>query len=156
MAFTGYGASLSGGRWNSKGKPVIYAASSLSLALLEIIVNATSDEPPPDFVYASIDIPPDASVRKQPESSLPPQWYEHPAPRELKKIGDLWIAAAETVALLVPSAVARIESNVLLNPKHPDFARLVIGEPHDLHADPRLPISTTARRVRSKPGGRSR
>ncbi|WP_187367146.1 RES domain-containing protein [Massilia mucilaginosa] len=31
----GGGAKLTGGRWNSKGMPVVYAATSISLATLE-------------------------------------------------------------------------------------------------------------------------
>ena len=31
-AFDGQGARLFGGRWNSKGTPMVYAASSLALA----------------------------------------------------------------------------------------------------------------------------
>ena len=38
-AFTGEGARLYGGRWNSKGTSMVYAASSQSLAALELLVH---------------------------------------------------------------------------------------------------------------------
>ena len=41
-AFSGEGARLYGGRWNRKGVPMVYTAGSLSLAVLEMLVQ---DEP---------------------------------------------------------------------------------------------------------------
>ena len=38
-AFTGEGARRYGGRWNSKGSAVVYASSSISLAILEVLVH---------------------------------------------------------------------------------------------------------------------
>ncbi len=38
-AFTGEGARLYGGRWNSKGTAVVYAAGSAALAALELLVH---------------------------------------------------------------------------------------------------------------------
>jgi RES domain-containing protein len=38
-AFTGEGARRYGGRWNSKGFAVVYTASSISLAILEVLVH---------------------------------------------------------------------------------------------------------------------
>ena len=41
-AFTGDGARLYGGRWNSPGKLVVYTAESRALALAEILVHLES------------------------------------------------------------------------------------------------------------------
>src|ERR1035441_7147716 len=43
-AFTGEGARLYGGRWNSPGTAIIYTAESQSLAVLEILVHLDSPE----------------------------------------------------------------------------------------------------------------
>jgi RES domain-containing protein len=40
--------------------------------------------------------------------------------------------------LSVPSAVVPAERNVLINPRHPDFARIIIGAPQSLQTDTRL------------------
>lgn len=40
---SGYGAELSGGRWNSKGVPMLYSCVSQSLCLLEIAVRLFSN-----------------------------------------------------------------------------------------------------------------
>jgi RES domain-containing protein len=41
-AFSGEGASIVGGRWNSKGKRMVYTAEHLSLAILEVFVHLNS------------------------------------------------------------------------------------------------------------------
>lgn len=44
----------------------------------------------------------------------------------------------QTAVLSVPSAVVPAERNVLINPRHPDFARIIIGAPQSLQTDTRL------------------
>ena len=44
QAFDGEGAKLSGGRWNSKGVAVVYAADSIALAALELLIHLHSHE----------------------------------------------------------------------------------------------------------------
>ena len=44
-AFTGEGARLNGGRWNSPGNSVVYTSASLSLATLEVLVHLEDPEP---------------------------------------------------------------------------------------------------------------
>ncbi len=53
-------------------------------------------------------------------------------------IGDAWFGARASVALRVPSVAIRGETNVLLNPEHPDFGRVVIGPPEPSLFDARL------------------
>ena len=43
-AFAGEGARRYGGRWNHKGIPIVYAAGSLSLAALELLVHLESTQ----------------------------------------------------------------------------------------------------------------
>lgn len=38
-AYSGEGARIHGGRWNSKGRAVVYSSESLSLAVLEQLVH---------------------------------------------------------------------------------------------------------------------
>ena len=137
-AFSGDGARLYGGRWNSVGKAVVYTSTAFSLALLEIMVNTSSARIPADMVYAPIDIPDEVGREALDVAVLPQNWFEPPAPLECQRAGDAWIERGQTVALIVPSAVARIESNVLLNPAHHDFARLVIGGVEAMAIDSRL------------------
>src|SRR5215207_943689 len=51
------GAQRRGGRWNSPGVAVLYAASSISLACLEILVHFRDTTIIPEFVYSEIEVP---------------------------------------------------------------------------------------------------
>jgi RES domain-containing protein len=136
-ACTGEGAQRFGGRWNAPGIAVVYAATSLSLTLLEIMANARR-RIPPDMLYCSIDIPESVRVEVLETATLPSHWHQAPAPPELQEIGGEWVRRATSAVLFVPSAIARIENNVIINPNHVDFARLSIGKPHELPIDGRL------------------
>ena len=56
----------------------------------------------------------------------------------MQQLGDGWLNAGASAVLEVPSAVVEIESNYLLNPAHPDFRRIQIGEPSHFEFDLRL------------------
>ncbi len=85
-----------------------------------------------------VDIPDDVALETLDIATLPHNWHESPAPPRLQAAGDVWINRSDTVGLVVPSAIARIERNVLLNPAHPDFARLLVADPMDIPVDGRL------------------
>ncbi|MCK7472098.1 MAG: RES family NAD+ phosphorylase [Desulfomicrobium escambiense] len=73
------------------------------------------------------------------ESDQPTQGLAHPGGRDgLHAQGRDWLAAGETAILSVPSAVMPRERNRLLNPLHPDFAHVRIGQPQSLATDVRL------------------
>jgi RES domain-containing protein len=116
----------------------VYTAENFSLALLEIMVNLSSSQIPDDMVYVAINIPDDLSLETLDPTVLSDNWFAYPAPAECQRVGDRWAASGATVGLRVPSAIARIESNVLLNPAHRDFMRLTIGEANVMAIDARL------------------
>jgi RES domain-containing protein len=121
---------------------MVYAASSLSLAILESLVNSTGSKLPPGMMYATADVPDDLARERIAIAALPADWDVAPAPPILQSLGDAWIAARRTVALMVPSAVAKIEENALLNPQHPAYAKIAFGAPQMLSIDERLRSST--------------
>lgn len=137
MAFTGEGARLYGGRWNSPGHPVIYTAQSQALAALEILVHLDSEKLLRDYVAFPVTIPAHC-IEGLSQSSLPKDWRVYPAPRSTRAIGDAWLDRAATPALQVPSVVIPSESNFLLNPAHSQFYKLRIGKPQRFQFDPRL------------------
>ena len=55
--FSGEGARLNGGRWNSRGTPLVYTAQSQSLAVLEMLVHLDSPELLKHFVLFEVTIP---------------------------------------------------------------------------------------------------
>ena len=136
-AFTGEGARLYGGRWNSPGKPMVYTSSSLSLATLEVLVHLEDPEIFGKlFSWTSLEIPPAVMEALTPES-LPDGWNDDTS-RLSRAIGDAWLASTRSAVLAVPSAVTPGEWNYLLNPAHPDFTKIVIGPSQAFRPDPRL------------------
>jgi RES domain-containing protein len=135
--FDGEGARSLGGRWNSPGIAVVYASGSLSLAVLEILVHADSLSVLPDHIAFPLDIP-QPLIHELGLDELPDAWNDPSAPADLRRIGDEWARARRTVALRVPSAVIPSEFNFVLNPAHPEFERVAIGDRQKLEIDPRL------------------
>ena len=133
-AFSGAGARLFGGRWNSVGSPMIYTAGSISLALLEWRVHLTQWPPPPMVVIPS-EIDPGLVWRP---ARLPSRWKDYPPPRATAGFGDAWVKSNRSAVMRVPSVVVPTEWNYLLNPNHPDFSKLVPGKARLLNPDPRL------------------
>ena len=73
-----------------------------------------------------------------PDDELPPDWRAFPWPDATQALGTLWFETAASVALEVPSAVVPAQRNVLLNPRHPDAARVAAAAVRRWQYDPRL------------------
>ena len=58
-------------------------------------------------------------------------------------MGDHWVAGAASAVLRLPSAIVPNEWNYLLNPAHPDFAKITIGPKQHIQIDPRLIKAST-------------
>lgn len=135
-AFTGEGASRTGGRWNSRGVWAVYTSGTKSLAALETLVHLN---PPVLFKYVTFRIEFDeALVEKFASATLPSDWTEEPPAPSTKTIGDVWVKEAPSAVLELPSVIIPGESNFLLNPAHPDFKKIAIGKPEPFAFDPRL------------------
>ena len=135
--FSAVGASLVGGRWNSPGVGVIYTSRSYAGAMLECLAHAGVGRMPRTHVAIEIAIAAAVSVEHHDESSLPVGW-DHADLHVARAFGDAWIREQRTAVLVVPSVVARREMNVLLNPQHPDFKKIVAGSPEPVVWDARL------------------
>lgn len=134
--FSGEGARRYGGRWNHKGIPVVYTAGSQSLALLEMLVQ---DQPlRARYLMIPADLPTELGIERIDPHQLPSSWRDHPAAEQLRDIGSSWATAVSSAVLAVPSAVIPAETNYLLNPRHPGFVEISIGEPQELVTDLRL------------------
>lgn len=135
-AFTGEGAALVGGRWNSAGLRAVYVSSSRALAALESLVHLN---PPILFRYVAIPVSfPESLVEITAPSSLPDDWRESPVPPSTQRFGDQWLRESRSAVLDLPSVIIPGESNFLLNPLHPDFPKVTIGKPEAFAFDPRL------------------
>jgi len=137
-AFTGEGARIAGGRWNSPGVAVVYVSSSLSLATLEVLVHLDDPEAFARlFSWFAVEIP-DELAEALDESKLPPGWCADETTAATQVIGDQWIHSQRSAVLAVPSVVTPGEWNYLLNPAHPGFAGIRIAAPQAFRPDPRL------------------
>lgn len=131
----GFGSAAVGGRWNPVGLPVVYASRGYEGALLEQLVYSGRGGLPRNRVASRIVIPHDLEV---PVLAVEESrgWRDEVRSRE---IGRAWVASNGSVALRVPSFVAQPWGwNVVINPNHPEFARVVVAETVDVLWDPRV------------------
>lgn len=134
----GEGARLYGARWNSRGTAVVYAASHLSLAALEYLVHIDLEDAPDDLVALRLHVPDSATELAHQPTALPVGWRDTPPRPESQAIGDHWAGSGEHLLLRVPSVVAPEESNVLVNPAHPDASEVRVSASRNFSYDLRL------------------
>lgn len=136
-AFDGEGTRLYGGRWNTPGRGVVYVSDTRALATLEVLAGLETTGPIGEYVLIGVEFA-DALVSGVDPNDLPQGWDATPPSSPSQAIGDDWLEGGASAVLRVPSVVIPAEFNYLLNPAHPDFAKIRIGEAEDLHFDPRL------------------
>jgi len=154
---SGEGARRFGGRWTSPGRPAVYLASQLSLAVLEVLVHVDRDTLPLDLAAFAVDVPaalgtPDDWMSAEPPA-LPDGWRAVAQPAACRAVGDVWLTAPVTqrrALLRVPSAVLPdwAESTgagladgcwcAVLDPSHPDATRVTVAAHHPFAFDRRL------------------
>ena len=125
-AFDGQGAKRDGGRWNHVGVPVVYASESAALATLELLVRLQDVRLLKNYALLHAEIP-DDSVIDVDTSGFPATWRRYPHADATKDAGDAWIRSGASLALRVPSVVVP-GANLLLNPAHPRFSEVVVGD----------------------------
>lgn len=137
---TGEGARITGGRWNRKGAPALYAAESRALACLETFVHLKSASLPLNRYLVRIDVPDAVWTRaeRRPAGALPIGWDAKPHGKVSLDLGSDWLASAGSCLLIVPSAIVPEESTIVINPKHPDHARLTATKERLWLYDPRM------------------
>ncbi|MBO6576833.1 MAG: RES family NAD+ phosphorylase [Rhodothermales bacterium] len=136
-AFSGLGAQRTGGRFNSVGRKVVYASGSLSLAMLEMLVQAGDRSRLLNHVVLWAALEEDDITRLAP-SDLPSDWKALPYRSATQQVGDKWLDSLKSLALAVPSVIVPVEWNYLINPDHPDFSKLTPSPPAPAAFDPRL------------------
>jgi RES domain-containing protein len=135
-AFTGVGGLYAASRWNHLGVAMVYTATSRALAALEFFVNLEPNEAPDDLLIAEASVP-DKFVTTLDLALLPPNWRG--LNNEIcRNLGSNWAASRNSLALKVPSAVVEGEWKVLLNPKHPQFAKVQIADSKPFRYDERM------------------
>jgi RES domain-containing protein len=133
---SGTGAKLMGSRWNSKGVPVLYTSQSISLSVLEMLVNTNFKDYAIALDLMYISLPDEQSITEIDLRHLKNNWkYDFEYTRYM---GDEFIKQKESLILKVPSAIIQEEYNCLANPLHPDFKKIKIIKTKSFWPDERL------------------
>jgi RES domain-containing protein len=136
--WSGEGARLFGQRWNPPGLPAIYTGTSFAVCLIEILVHANRKSPPSAARCVEASVPDEVS-REQLDPATLPGWDDPHNVAVAQAYGRAWIASGRSALLLVPSVVtAGRDRNVVVNPNHPDAARIVVGPETPVALDRRL------------------
>jgi RES domain-containing protein len=134
----GGGGLRASARWHTRGRRVVYCAPNPATALLEILVRLEIElaDMPALLKLLKIEAPDDLSRERINPHDLPAGWRTQ---EEItRRLGDTWLAAAQTAVLEVPCAIVPETTNVLINPAHPDSARIRIVRIEPLAIDERL------------------
>ncbi len=134
--FDGEGAATFGGPWNSPGRRVIYAAETYAGAMLEVLANSNIGRLPKYHAWIEILIGEDVSVEEVDARKV--RRWDAPDQRASRIFGDKWYEEKRSTVLIVPSTVARVERNVVINQDHPEFRKLRATAPKQVVWDQRL------------------
>ena len=129
---SGTGGMKVDGRWHKKGRRVLYAAQSQSLAILEKRVHLR--DLPDELRLMKIEVP--GPKHWETVKDLPPDWASQRV--WTQAYGDRWLAEKRSVVLQVPSAIVPQEFNYLINPDHGEFARVKLRSVAPFRMDARL------------------
>lgn len=129
------GSVLFPGRWNDFETPVIYAGEHYSTAMLEKLAHGNGRLPPNQH-YVTIIVPKGTRFEVVSKDHLP--GWDTPEPSVSRAFGAAWAKEKRSAILLVPSYVARVERNIVINPAHADSDGFEISLPEPVWWDKRL------------------
>lgn len=104
---------------------MVYAASSRALACLETLAHLAAGDLPLNRYLVVIEVPDEVwngAAKVDPKRHV--GWDALPADKVSLDVGDKWVAARKSALLIVPSVIVPEESNILINPEHPDSAHI--------------------------------
>lgn len=134
---SGKGAEINGGRWNSKGRQLIYTGESRALCTTEIAVHTPLGIIPNDYYLQSIKLP-KIMMYEVALKQLNKNWKNFPHEISTKQIGDKFIDDNHFLIFKVPSAVVQDEYNYLINPNHKLFGKVKMIKVEEFKFDKRL------------------
>lgn len=142
--FDAAGSKVWPGRWNTGVSPVIYASEHYSTAMLEKLVHGNGHMPPNQH-FIEIAMPPGVTFEVF-SVAHHAEWAAEDG-MAARAFGEAWQRSGRSLVLLVPSVVARMERNVLINPAHPEAGRITHGLPQPIWWDGRpFPVRSARRR----------
>ena len=133
----GEGGRITGGRWHTQGRRIVYCASSEALVVLEVRVHVGRYVPTAPYVMHAIDVPDECIVTVS-VHELPSDWSAVPYGEASQAIGDEWLRSGRSAALRVPSVHSSSDTSVLVNPVHADFKSVTVASSAPYAFDRRL------------------
>jgi RES domain-containing protein len=129
------------GRWHERGRPAVYLAEHAALALLETLVHLEidPDDLPSHYQLLTVEVPDGGAVEDLAEAELAARIvnWRH-APQETRKLTRAWFHERRAALLRVPSVIVPAAYNYLLNPLHPEAARIAVVARQTVQFDARL------------------
>ena len=125
------------GRWNSKGKLVLYASENIASSLLENIIYRTGIGFNNDYKIMVI-YHPEEHIEQIITSNLPKDWRSMESYDQLQKIGDSWYDEQRSLCLKVHSSILPDNYNIIFNTTHPEFKNVKLIDVLDYEPDERL------------------
>lgn len=105
--------------------------------MLEALAHANIGRMPTSQGYVIVEVPKDVAIETLKESNFPQDWdMENSA--SARAFGDQWLSEARSTLLIVPSVIAKLDRNAIINPYHPDAKKLIVSEPQKVIWDKRL------------------
>ena len=123
---SGIGGIRAAGRWHSQGRRIVYLADHPSSALLEMLVHLDRDLIPSTYQLLRVAVPSEIAIEVIEADKLSPDWRSETMTS--RRLGDRWPDEGASALLQVPSATSGRGNNFLLNPAHPDAARITVAE----------------------------
>ena len=133
--FDATGSKLYPGRWNTAASPMIYAGEHYSTAMLEKLVHGNGHMPPNQH-WIEIAVPPGASYEVL--STAHHSGWDAEDCLVAKAYGEAWQHSGRSLLLIVPSVVARMEHNILINDAHPEIRQVEFSLHQPIWWDQRL------------------
>ena len=118
----GRGGLIASARWHTRGRPVVYLATTPAGAMVEALVHLElrPNQLPKSYRLMKVEAADD--LGKMQFSALTEDWRQNEIVS--RTLGDEWLAQNHTALLEVPSAILPETFNFLLNPVHPEAARV--------------------------------
>jgi RES domain-containing protein len=137
---SGEGGRRVAARWHERGRPAVYLAEHPALALLETLVHLDidPDELPSHYQLLTVEAPDAVAVEELSEAELARITDWRHMPQETRRLTRAWFDERRTALLRVPSAIVPAAHNYLLNPLHPDAARIAVVARQTAEFDTRL------------------
>lgn len=137
-AFLGEDSDTTPGRWHDVGIRVAYCSLSAATTMLEMLVHSSRARVRRAFLAIEATVSDSATVESLSLRALPSEWNRHPPTVWTREYGSAWARSGRSLALAVPSAVAPVEWNVVLNPQHQEMRLLTVERVERVRFDPRV------------------